>query len=40
MKYRNNNGITLIAMIALIIVLIIIAGTVIVTLLGENRGSK
>lgn len=40
MKFKNNKGITLIAMIALIIVLIIIAGTVMVTLVGENRGSK
>lgn len=34
---RNNNGITLIALIVTIIVLLILAGVTIATLTGDNR---
>ena len=34
---RNNNGITLIALIVTIIVLLILAGVTIATLAGDNR---
>ena len=35
-KYRNNKGITLIAMVVTIIVLIVLAGVTINLVIGEN----
>ena len=36
-KIKNNNGITLLALVVTIIVLLILAGVTIATLTGDNR---
>ena len=39
-KYRKNKGITMIALIVTIVILLILAGITIGVLTGENRNNK
>ena len=39
-KFKKNQGITLIALVVTIIVLLILAGIIITMLLGQNRNFK